>query len=373
MHSCIDSRERTQDGLKMYSHSVDDADPHIPMTMDEITAKLDVPGLRAKGHAVHVQACSCVHGTGLQEGMQWLVDTLALPDAGRHPASAEDAAAAAAVPPQLSAQEQLLQQWLQRQDSPDDDFLQRFNSYTLDTWDHYTHLRVAWLLLTRHGRQQAKGLIFSGIKAFIQNSPLTQRKDTSRGTTFHETMTYFWFHIVHFAIQQAQQPLTSQQLHDHVPLQLRLEAAAEAQNARDRSEKLLWEKIGDLRQEQERLEQQQRAYHNQHGAGAVPISDAARQLQRMQPQRQEWLDSDAGKRDAAIPKLIDDLLRELNGLRRSIQAVDSYATKLSPFKFFLLVNPFLADGGYFLQFYSRERMLLDPAARSQVICGCRFW
>jgi hypothetical protein len=36
---------------------------------------------------------------------------------------------------------------------------------------------------------QGKDLIFTGIRNFIANSPRTKRSDTSRGTTFHETMT----------------------------------------------------------------------------------------------------------------------------------------------------------------------------------------
>ena len=237
----------TQDHHNIYDHS-EEAPP--AMCVEEVTAKLDVSGLRSKGHHVHVQACSCRLGTGLNEGMQWLVRTLALPDAGRHPAAAP---AAPAQP--LSAQEQLLSEWLERRDSPDDDFLQQFNSYTLDKWDHYTHLRIAWLLLTRHGRQQGMRLIFSGIKAFIENSALTQRKDTGRGTTFHQTMTYFWAHMVHYCIMRSE---------------------------------FSWS-----------------------------------------ASRPDMSQSDAFKR-------------------------------------FLLLNPVLSNGGLFLEYYSRERMLLDATARSEV-------
>lgn len=192
-----------QDDDCMYGHT---EHAPTPMSVEEITAKLDVAGLRAKGHHVHVQSCSCNRNFGLHEGMQWLVDILATPNAGRHP-SAVDAVAAAsanAPPQQLSAQEQMLHEWLERVDLPDDVFLQQFDTYTLDKWDHYTHLRVAWLLLSRHGRQQGMDLIFNGIKSFIQHSPHTQRKDTARGTTFHQTMTYFWVHMVHFSMQRAQ-------------------------------------------------------------------------------------------------------------------------------------------------------------------------
>jgi ADP-ribosylation factor protein 1 len=228
------------------------------MSIEEITAKLDVVGLRRKGHLVHVQACSCRLDTGLREGLQWLVDTLALPDADRHPAAERSGADADRAQP-MSAQEKLLLEWLHRADAPDDEFLQHFASYTLDTWDHYTHLRIAWLLLTRHGRQRGIELIFSGIEAFIANSTLTQRQDTGRGGTFHQTMTYFWIHMVHYCMRRSE------------------------------------------------------------GLGA-------------------WRPAPA-----------------------------EFPSHLSPFKQFLLLNPVLCDGGFFLQFYSRERMLLDPSARTQVI------
>lgn len=46
-------------------------------------------------------------------------------------------------------------------------------------------------------------LIFDGIKNFIANSTRTQR---SRGTTFHETMTYFWVHMVDYAMNSTNNP-----------------------------------------------------------------------------------------------------------------------------------------------------------------------
>lgn len=274
------TRVQMQDDDCMYGHT---EHAPTPMSVDEITAKLDVAGLRAKGHHVHVQPCSCNRNFGLHEGMQWLVDVLATPNAGRHP-SAVDAVAAAsanAPPQQLSAQEQMLHEWLERVDLPDDVFLQQFDTYTLDKWDHYTHLRVAWLLLSRHGRQQGMDLIFNGIKSFIEHSPHTQRKDTARGTTFHQTMTYFWVHMVHFSMERARrQPFVSRELlHKFAPAQ----ADAISQ--------------------------------------CVPSS-----LSESEP----------------VPALL-------------------------PFKRFLLLNPVLSNGGYFLEFYSRERILLDPTARSQVL------
>lgn len=110
-----------------------------------------------------------------------------------------------------------LEEWLSRADEPDDVFLAKLADYTLDSWDHYTHLRIAYVLLRRHGRREGMDRIFRGIKAFIENSPRTKRggsatdgipgsdsnNNSNRGTTFHETMTYFWVHMVHYALESS--------------------------------------------------------------------------------------------------------------------------------------------------------------------------
>jgi small GTP-binding protein len=79
----------------------------------------------------------------------------------------------------------------------DDEFLRQFESCTLTSWSHKTHLRMAWLYLTRDGRRVGVNKIFDGIKNFIQNSPV------ARKTTFHFTMTYFWIQMIDLAIAQS--------------------------------------------------------------------------------------------------------------------------------------------------------------------------
>ncbi|KAF9478427.1 ADP-ribosylation factor [Pholiota conissans] len=76
-----------------------------------------------------------------------------------------------------------------------EEFVERFNSFTLPSWDHYTHIRIAYVLLTKYGRQEGKDLIFKGLEAYISASPQT------KGRSFHVTMTYFWVQIVHFGIR----------------------------------------------------------------------------------------------------------------------------------------------------------------------------
>ena len=79
--------------------------------------------------------------------------------------------------------------------------MKKFLGYKLDSWDHRTHLRIAWVYLKKHGfdkknvvvfliffkgRKEGMKLIFDGIRNFILNS------ERAKKTTFHETMTYFW-------------------------------------------------------------------------------------------------------------------------------------------------------------------------------------
>lgn len=82
----------------------------------------------------------------------------------------------------------------------DDAFLAAVEDYTLPAWDHKTHLRLAYLVLVRQGRRQAVSRIMQLISDFIDHSPRT-----SRGKRFHVTLTYFWIHMVHYAVALEQQ------------------------------------------------------------------------------------------------------------------------------------------------------------------------
>ena len=73
-------------------------------------------------------------------------------------------------------------------------FLREIEDCTHESWDHYTHLRLAWLVLKRMGRRKGSAKIQQMIKNFIEKSPRTN------GKTFHLTMTYFWIHMIDFAM-----------------------------------------------------------------------------------------------------------------------------------------------------------------------------
>jgi len=219
------------------------------------------------GREFNMHAVSACSGDGLLEGFGWLVSSLTKkPFVPPLPPAA----------PELTEKDKLelqLEEWLNREDDPDEEFLSKLRDFTLDSWDHYTHLRIAFILLNKHGRRDGMKLIFGDIKTFIENSPRTRRggpssgsgSNNNRGTTFHETMTYFWVHMVHYAIESSR-------------------AAAHAFKT--------IETIGKP--------SQRKAASN------------------------EW-------------------------------------------KIFLLMNPQLSNGGLFLHYYSKHRMLLDPDARSMVL------
>lgn len=169
-----------------------------------------------KRRSCHVVGCTATTGDGLYEGLDWIVATF------RNSSNSNDDDALPPPPPPLPHDssssittttttltaeqkesmrlEALVLEWLSREDLSDEDFLQQLVDATLDVWDHYTHLRIAWLHLSQYGRREGMEKIFTNIRSFIEISPRTKRSDTSRGTTFHETMTYFWTHMVHYAM-----------------------------------------------------------------------------------------------------------------------------------------------------------------------------
>nr|AOC97518.1 Arf family protein [Volvariella volvacea] len=92
---------------------------------------------------------------------------------------------------------QRISDWVVRSDSDSsspEEFLSQFENLQLPSWDHYTHIRIAYIILTLYGRQKGKDMIFEGIEKYITQSSQTRMK------TFHTTMTYFWIQIIHFGI-----------------------------------------------------------------------------------------------------------------------------------------------------------------------------
>ncbi|KAJ7062154.1 ADP-ribosylation factor [Mycena amicta] len=97
--------------------------------------------------------------------------------------------------------EKTLNIWVERADAdadlPSEVFLQQFADAALPSWDHYTHVRLAYLVLSIHGRQKGKNMIFDGIERYIAHSAQTRGR-----RAFHFTMTYFWIQMVHFGMER---------------------------------------------------------------------------------------------------------------------------------------------------------------------------
>eukprot|EP01038_Epipyxis_sp_PR26KG_P006649 gene6649-9127_t len=91
----------------------------------------------------------------------------------------------------VKIKESIIHGWLTRDDVVcDDDFIESIKSYTLDNWDHYTHIRIAYVLIKRYGIEFGFKQTENMIKLFIENSSRTN------GKSFHRTMTRFWCHII---------------------------------------------------------------------------------------------------------------------------------------------------------------------------------
>jgi hypothetical protein len=72
----------------------------------------------------------------------------------------------------------------------DEHFIAALKNCTLTSWDHLTHIRIAWIFIRRYGLQQGFTAIEESIAHYIQHGGRTD------GKSFHPTMTRFWCHMV---------------------------------------------------------------------------------------------------------------------------------------------------------------------------------
>lgn len=86
-------------------------------------------------------------------------------------------------------------------DNNDDAFIQQLLDFQLDIWDHYTHVRIAYIYLLRHGWEEGSRLIRESLANFIANSHRTAAPNGGGGRSFHYTMTNFWCAIIFFWIR----------------------------------------------------------------------------------------------------------------------------------------------------------------------------
>lgn len=92
--------------------------------------------------------------------------------------------------------------WIQRPVlDNDDNILEKLRCYELDIWDHYTHVRIAYIFLLRHGKEEGCRHVVNSLADFIANSPRTQMPNGGDGRSFHHTMTRFWCSLIYYWIE----------------------------------------------------------------------------------------------------------------------------------------------------------------------------
>jgi len=169
------------------------------MSVAEITDKMELHS-KSKERKWFIQACCATSGDGLFEGLDWLSNCITsnptTPAKEKSDNKTKPPTTSPNVPlaPGTDDKAALLKTWLDTEDEPDETFIEKFLNYSLEAWDHRTHLRIARMYITKHGRKEAEAMLFKGIEDFITNSPRTRKN------TFHQSMTHFWIHMVDYCL-----------------------------------------------------------------------------------------------------------------------------------------------------------------------------
>ena len=79
----------------------------------------------------------------------------------------------------------------------DNEFLRRFHESNLpgEEFRHRGHLRLAWLVLSRHRRDEAESIVAREIRQFAVANGASGR--------YHDTLTRFWVRLVGHAMENA--------------------------------------------------------------------------------------------------------------------------------------------------------------------------
>ncbi|KDQ27307.1 hypothetical protein PLEOSDRAFT_1042612 [Pleurotus ostreatus PC15] len=167
------------------------------MSLDEIRKAFARP---LAGYTFNVFRCSCLQElpeSGIPEAFYWLRLVLQLSPTSGNVTKEPSVPTSGHVDLQNGGLAEKLDTWVTRasSDVPANEYLSLFEAVNLPSWDHYAHVRIAYIILTKFGRQKGKDLIFNGIERYIKES------GQAGGRTFHLTMTYLWIQLVHFGIQ----------------------------------------------------------------------------------------------------------------------------------------------------------------------------
>jgi hypothetical protein len=95
--------------------------------------------------------------TGLPEAFDWLNLALEIAKSSQTTgAISKSLEPATPNPREQSTLSEKLKSWLTRieTDLDPEEFHTKFRSFTLPSWDHYTHIRIAYVILTKYGRKE---------------------------------------------------------------------------------------------------------------------------------------------------------------------------------------------------------------------------
>jgi hypothetical protein len=125
------------------------------MRIDEVRIKLaSVISTRPSCAVFATSIISDNYLSTLVPAMDWLYDTLVGIESTR-PMFKQPSSQAPQV---VDALAEKLNSWVERasKDVPANAFLQAFETINLPSWDHYTHIRIAYTILKTYGRQKGK-------------------------------------------------------------------------------------------------------------------------------------------------------------------------------------------------------------------------
>ena len=108
--------------------------------------------------------------SGVLEAFEWFSAQIYPGGTDQADKSKDDKEPKSALHPVSETLSQKVESFVTRieEDSDPEVFLEQFNSYTLPSWDHYTHLRLAFVILNKYGRQKGNNKIicfYLGLKA----------------------------------------------------------------------------------------------------------------------------------------------------------------------------------------------------------------
>lgn len=134
------------------------------MSLDEMRIKFSKV---LTGRLSAVYKTSCVKGnpyekSGVPEAFDWLALAIQISKSGKLKGVIQKELDPALLDPRSQTTiMQKLDSWLTRTETDIgvEEFIDKFRSFSLPSWDHYTHIRIAYVYLTKYGRQEGQHLL----------------------------------------------------------------------------------------------------------------------------------------------------------------------------------------------------------------------